>query len=471
VVPVDYRETAQGLASHAHGQEFNVQVVQTAMVGSGLKIVNNTIWSYTKRDTFNSDGYSEIINPAWFADNRTELIFSGVWGDVNAGLEERFTAVNAYDDFFFEPVNVFDLSEAFKRATLNYALASSGILGFGGVDVPGWPGRPATVGVINNDTNQSEEYNVSPYVQGTFKLGPQWDLVAGARMDLMRVESHDPFSPGQAASVGVGEPNVNLSLVYKPTPSLSTYLTGNYSQNYTGDLADGGGFGLYNDPNTGAPTLPRGLFSEQSKLIEYGVKLSALNNTLFFSTDVFDQTRQNKPQASPVIQYVFYGFEALANYQPSKNFYATFGYSWINGSLPAPAPFQGYATQQLPGGPPDPFTDPGAYQRTGRLRAPGQPLDTFNALAHYTFDNGFGIEANTLITSPMNNDYQGYLVIPWQYEIDASLFYKLKHTVLRLTGHNITNRHNWEPSDATYALEGIVPEPGFELFGTVSYRY
>lgn len=471
VVPVDYRETAQGPASHAHGQEYNVQAVQTAKVSSDFKIVDNAIWSYTKRDTFNSDGYSEIIDPAWFADNRTEFIFSGAWGDVNAGVEERFMAVNGFDDFFFEPVNVWDLSEAYKRTTLNYALASGGILGFGGVYMPGWPGRPVTAGIINNDTNQSEEYNGSPYVQGTFKLGPQWDLIAGARIDLMHVESHDPFTPGQAASIGVGEPNTNLSLVYKPTAYISTYLTGNYSQNYTGDLADGGGFGLYTDPNTGDPTLPRSLFAEQSELIEYGVKTSALNNKLFFSTDVFYQTRQNKPQASPVIQYEYYGFEALANYQPNKNFYATFGYSWINGSLPGPVPFQGYATQQIPGGPPDPFTDPGAYQTSGRLRAPGQPLDTINALAHYTFDSGFGAEANILVTSPMNNDYQGYLVIPWQYEIDASLFYKLRHWALRLEARNLTDQHNWEPSDATYALEGIVPEPGFELFGTVTYRF
>jgi hypothetical protein len=471
VVPVDYRETAQGPASHAHGQEYNVQAIQTAKVSSDFKIVDNTIWSYTKRDTFNSDGYSEIIDPSWFADNRTELIFSGAWGDVNAGLEERYQSVNAFDDFFFEPVNVWDLSSAAQRKTLNYALASSGYGGFAGVQVPGWPGRYATPGLINNDTNDSEEYNVSPFIQSMLKLSPNVDVVAGARIDFMHVEDKDPFTPNSEAQVGAGEPNVNLSVVYKFTPALSTYLTGNFSENYTGDLGDGGGFGLYSDPNTGAPTLPRGLFSEQSKLIEYGIKSSSDGNKLFVSSDVFFQTRQNKPQASPVLQYQYYGFEFLANYQPNKNFYATLGYSWINGSLPGPVPFQGYSTQQLPGGPPDPFTDPGAYQTAGRLRAPGQPLDTVNALASYTLDSGIGFEINGLLTSKMNNDYQGYLVIPWQYELDASVFYKIRHWSLRLSATNLTNQHNWEPSDATYALEGIVPEAGFEAFGTVTYKF
>jgi len=72
----------------------------------------------------------------------------------------------------------------------------------------------------------------------------------------------------------------------------------------------------------------------------------------------------------------------------------------------------------------------------------------------------------------MNNDYQGYLVIPTQYTLDAEVFYKLKNNwELRLSGTNVTNQHNWEPSVATYALEGIVPLPGTEIFGTIKYRF
>ena len=73
-MPVDYHETAQGPASHAHGMEYNSQVIQTLGISVEAKIVNNTIFSYTKRDTFNSDGYSEIVDPSWFIDNRTEFI-------------------------------------------------------------------------------------------------------------------------------------------------------------------------------------------------------------------------------------------------------------------------------------------------------------------------------------------------------------------------------------------------------------
>jgi outer membrane receptor protein involved in Fe transport len=474
VVPVDYHEMAQGPLSHAHGQEYNWQAIQTFKVSPDFKIVNNTVAGYTKRDTYNSDGYSEEDDPTLFYDNRTELIFTPARAEINAGLEERYQHVIDYTNFFFEPVNVWDLSSVALNNDVNFQAAKAFSGTFGNVQVPGWPGRFATEGTVNNDTNDSELASVSPYVQSTWKLVDPWSLVAGARVDFIHVGDRDPLeltTPGTSADIGVGEPNANLSLVYKVSPTLSTYGTVNFSENYTGELADGGGLALYTNPN-GTATLPRSLFSEESVLYEYGVKASADGGKLFTTSDIFYQTRQNKPQGSPAIQYQYYGFETSANYQPNRSFFATFGYSWINGSLPASAdPFQAYDTNQIPGGPPNPFANPQDYPLTGRLRAPGQPLDLINAMAQYTFPCGFGFEVNGLVTSPMNNDYWGYLVIPWQYDIDASVFYKIKKCEVRVTVSNLTNQHNWEPSDATYGLEGIVPEPGIEGFVTVKYKF
>jgi len=326
--------------------------------------------------------------------------------------------------------------------------------------------------MINDDTNNSEATTISPYIQGTWKVTSQLSLVAGARMDFMKLTVKDPLTPNTSATLGLGEPNANLSLLYRLASNVSTYATANFSENYTGDNADGGGFGIYTDPNTGLPTLPRSLFSEESVLYEYGWKFSTDEGKLFVTSDVFYQTRQNKPQGSPVIQYEYFGYELSANYQPNKNFYATVGYSWINGSLPADSdPYQSYNTNQIPGGPPDPNTNPAAYPTTGRLRAPGQPLDLFNALGQYTFNNGIGVESNVVVTSPMNNDFYGYLVIPWQYQIDASLSYKIKKFEIRLTVRNLTDRHNWQPVNALQGLEGIVSEPGFQTYVTVKYKF
>ena len=77
------------------------------------------MYSYTKRDTFNSDGYSEIVDPSWFVDNRTEFIITKPFVTVNMGLEEKYQSTRAYDDFFFEPVNVWDLSNPALRGDIN----------------------------------------------------------------------------------------------------------------------------------------------------------------------------------------------------------------------------------------------------------------------------------------------------------------------------------------------------------------
>jgi outer membrane receptor for monomeric catechols len=394
-------------------------------------------------------------------------------------VEAKYQATRAYDDFFFEPVNVWDLSAVSLRSTINSYLATAGAAGFLGERVPGFEDRYFTPAVgtfdgktyinLNNDSNISSAEVFSPFLQGNFKVNDQLKLISGARLDILHVESRDPYYSNAAASLEVGEPNANLSLLYKVLPTVSTYLTYNYSQNFSGDGADGGGFGLYADAG-GRPTIPRGLFAEASQLFEYGGKVQLLNEKLFVSSDIFYQTRQSKPQGSAVEQYQYYGFEFAANYQPDKHFFGTFGYSFINGSLPASTnPFQAYSTNQLPGGPPNPFTSP--PQTSGRYRAPGQPLHTFNALASYSFESGLGVEANVLVTSKMNNDYQGYLVIPWQYSVDAAVFYKIKHWDFRLTVKNLTNQHNWEPSVSTYALQGIVPLPAATGYATVKYRF
>ncbi|MGA2018763.1 MAG: TonB-dependent receptor [Opitutaceae bacterium] len=488
-VPVNYHETAQGPASHAHGMEYNSQVIQTLTISSDTKVVNNTMFSYTKRDTFNSDGYSEIIDPSWFIDNRTELILTRSFVTINTGLEEKYQSTRAYDDFFFEPVNVWDLSNTALRPDINFMLSQNGPGGFLGMPVPGFQDRYATPALgsfgpgsgnggglyfnLNNDTNDSDAESIAPYFQATWKLTDNFNLVTGARLDVIHAQTRDPFYLASAA-LEAGEPNVNISLVDKINPGFTTYLTYNYSQNYTDDLADGGGFGLYADAN-GNPTIPRSTFSGASHLIEAGAKFQLVDNKLFISNDFFEQSRQEKPQGSAPFELTFYGYELSINYQPNKQFFATLGYSWINGSFPATSfPFQGYDGNQLPGGPPIPLDEGGTVpqQSIGRLRAPGQPLDTFNALASYTFPCGIGIESNVLVTSPMDNDYQGYLVIPTQYSVDVEVFYKFdKHWDFRLSGTNVTNQHNWEPSVATYALEGIVPLPGAMVFGKIRYRF
>jgi hypothetical protein len=435
-------------------------------------VVDNTFFSVTDRDTYGTHYYSEIINTK-FIENRTEFIDTIPEANnstINVGVAERWQHTLGEDDFFFEPANVWDLSASRSGMVMNSIYFPSP---YTDAPVPGWPGRYATPGVTNDDTNSSTEYNISPFAQTTWKLTDFLNFIAGVRSDLMRVTVADPFTPGFKDSISVDEVSYNGSLVLKITPTVSAYATYNFSENYTGALANGGGFTGWQTDAFGnvlaIHKLDPGNYNQPSKLYEAGIKDSLLNKTLYASAAIFQQTRQQKAQGQPSVQELFNGFEAEANYQPDKHFYATVGYSLLIGSLDTPIPFQGYSTNQVPNGPPSPNT--AVLQSTGKLRVPGYPEHTGTVLFSYLLDNGFGASVNAVLTSSINNDYQGYLVIPFQKTIDGSLFYKTKAWEARISMTNITNEHNWTPAYPTYGLESIVPDPGFELFGTIKYKY
>ncbi len=477
LVPVNYHWRLQGPGSQSHGHEYNAQVIQTLLLGTDSKVVNNTFFSLTDRDTFGTHYYSEIIAPTWYIENRTEFIhtFTNLHSSViNTGVDVRYQHTKAYDDFFFEPADVWDLSAARSGLKIDSIYFPS--TDFAATAVPGYPGRYATDGTINGDTNDSQLEDFAPYAQATWRVAPMLNIVTGARVDFLHFDVKDPlgiasgfYSYNPKASISVADPNLNGSVVYKITPDASAYVTYNFSENYAGADANGGGFAGLAQNAAGQWYLPKDNFNQKSSLYEAGVKVSELNNRLFASVALFQQSRQAKAQGQPSVTEKFNGLEFETNYQPDKHFYATFGYSLLVGSLDTPVPFQAYSTNQIPNGPPNPFAS--ATQTTGKLRVPGYPMHTFNVLASYRLDCGLGLSANAVVTGPINNDYQGYLVIPWQETVDMSASYKMNEWELRLSVTNVFNQHNWTPAYPTYGLESIVPNPGAQFFATVKYKF
>jgi len=492
LVPVDYHWRLQGPGSQSHAHEYNAQAIQTWNPGGDFKIVNNTFGSITERDTYGTHYYSEIVNTK-FVENRTEFIATLPKANnstIVAGVAERWQHTLGYDDFYFEPANVWDLSKnpaGMIVDSVNFPLTVNSAQNFPGgpidVPVPGWNGRyatPQTGGTVggtgNGDTNDSLDLSASPFVQTSWKLAPQLSLTAGARADFLDITVRDPLAVAAgyaktepSASITVTDPNFNISLLYKLTPTVSAYATYNISENYTGALANGGGFTGLTLNASNQWYLPEDLYNQQSDLYEAGFKMSEMDNKVYVNIALYQQSREQKAQGEPAQKELFNGFEFETNFQPDKHFYATVGYSFLSGSLDAPVPFQGYSTNNVPNGPPNPF-GPG-YQTTGKLRVPGYPLHTINMLATYNFDCGFGVSVDGVVTSQINNDYQGYLVIPWQETFDASVFYKTKKYMVKLGVNNVLNAHNWTPAYPTHGLESIIPDPGAEFFGTIKFTF
>lgn len=440
---------------HSTGRELNAQAIQTLTVGPALKVVNNSFISYTARNTLSSYYYSEVIDPSWFAENRTEIIFTQPKWTLNTGLDLRYQRTKAYDDYFFEPANVWDITK--DTSYVNVYNSVNFPNPFTSLPIPGWPNRYATDGVQNGDTNDSHGTTVGPFAQGTWKITEAASFVLGGRLDHFDAYVREPLLPTHpTASIAVWIPNYNSSLIYKLTPTSSVYLTYNRSKNSSGAVGNGGGITGWNAAGT---KLFKDNFLQPSELIEVGTKYALMQNKAFLSFAVFDQKRTFKSTSSTIIQsFHSKGFEAELNYQPSKHLYGTLSYSAID-------------AKSSPG-----FQSDGGvgqfYASTSKEgRVSGLPRNLFNGLVSYSLDNGLSFNTNILVTSPINNNSAGTLVIPTQYQLDAGVAYNTKTWGMRLSVSNLTDEKNWAPPNAVYGNASILPLAGTQAQLNLKYRF
>lgn len=472
-VKLDRRLRLLRPGNNSMGRNFKVQAVQTFKSSPELNVVNNTLFTYTRRDTLSSYHYSEIIDPSYTLESRLELQQKLGKHSINYGAAARYISVKAWADFFFEPAAVWDITK--DRNFIN-AYNSVNFAGhFAAAIVPGTKDRYGSTIVAFGSTsgadgNISHATTLAPFAQANWKLAESLTLSTGARVDFMRIYSRDPFTTVAEDNLNVALPNGNVSLAYSFTPTISAYATYNYSENTSGAAGNGGGYTAFvgRGPGGTAPfELDKTAFTQPSELKEVGVKFSVLGGKLFLGSAAFEQTRQNKPQNSPVATYRYRGVEFEANYQPNKYMYATFSYALIDGSVPATSiGFE--ALNVTPAASPEvrPNT-----QTAGRVRVQGAPRNQLNALLSYKFDGGFGFSLNGTYTTEMNNNWAGTLVIPAQYQFDAGLFYNRKTWGVQLTVLNATDEKNWSPPNGVYGNESILAEPGIRGEMTVTYRF
>ena len=462
-VPINRHTRLLRPGNQSDGVEFSVQAIQTAKINSDLNLKNTSYLSHTKRNTLSTYYYSEVIDPSWFMENRTEFIYSKKELSINSGLDLRYQRTKAYDDYFFEPTNVWDITK--DRSFIN-VYNSTDFAKNHGFPIPGWPNRFAQPGLFNGDTNDSSGTTVGPFAQGTWKVNEQFSLVGGLRYDFFKANVREPLLPPfKEASISVALPNVNGSVVYKATPNSSVYFTYNFSKNTSGAVGNGGGITGWNSTGSG---LDKESFQQPSSLYELGTKYSLAGGKVFLNFAVYDQKRTAKSTSSTVISTFRYkGAEAELNYQPNKHLYATVSYSYIDATTSAPFQYGlfGGASEVPP-------ANKGATVPIGaNTRVSGLPKHLFNGLVSYSFDNGFGVSANTVVTGKMNNNSSGSLVIPLQYTFDVGASYKYKKWDFRVSVLNATNEENWSPPNAVYGNGSILALPGTQVQFTLKHSF
>jgi len=461
VVKIDRSNRLLGPGDDSNGFSFNAQAIQNWHSSPELSVANNTMFRYVRRNTLSSYSYSEIIDPSWSVENRTEFRFTKGGWQINTGLALRYQFVEAYNDFFNEPANVWDLTK--DHRFINYFNSVNNPNPFTQIPVPGWPGRYFTPD--NGDSGISKVFTTSPFVQANWKLTDRLTLDAGARADIVNADFHvnwnNIFLGAQRIEdkVTVGLPNYNVSLGYKHTKTLSSYVTYNYSQNPVGSTGNGGGV-----TTAGNASFFNANLRNEAKLIEAGFKQSYDDGKGYISVAAFQQVRDDLQQDRSTVTFKTRGFEIEGSYQPNKRLYLTGGYSYLDSTV-STGQFDVGNTSLTP--PTSRFfiLGPGEHPRQG------VPKNLINALATYKWDNGFGATANIVYTTKINNNVVGNLVIPSQYSLDLTAFYNAKDWELRFAVLNATDEVNWSAPNAVYGNESIVAELPVRFEATFKYKF
>lgn len=459
-VKIDRRQRSLKPGDDSEGRSLNLQAIQTVKLSEAATLANNTFYRYVKRETMSSYYYSEIIDPSWSMENRTELRLDFEKHKLNTGISLRYQDVKAYNDFFFEPANAWDLtkdhnfidvykSDAFIASTKNGDR----------VPVPGYPGRFYTP--YNGDSGHSMAFTVAPFIQEDWQVTDKLSVLAGGRLDMLSTKYEDPAGYLKTDSTVVGLPNGNGSVLYKWTPEFTTYGTYNYSQNPVGATGNGGGI-----TTGGNNQYSNDILRNEAILYELGVKQTLFGNRLFLNFALFQQERADLQQNRSVVNFRTKGIEFEANYQPNRNLYLTLGYSYMDSRVNQPQ-FDVGNTSLTP--PSDRFFT--LNPADAPYRRQGVPEHLLNFLVQYKLDSGLGASANLVFTSEINNNVKGTLVIPAQYSLDLSVFYAHKRFEARLSALNATDEKNWSAPNAVYGNESIVADLPFRLEGRVTLKF
>jgi outer membrane receptor protein involved in Fe transport len=506
-------DEAPGTSGHSF--LYNAQAIQTLTLSDSSTLTNNTFFNYENRDNQAMYYYADSAQDTFSLDNRTDysLKFDTAIGSdgtswasqINAGFDGRFAHVNYVSNFNNEAVSVYDLSgnpQDWIFPPQNQA--EGGAFPYVSADGRIQYGVPGRDSVNGGDSSISDTYDFALYLEHRIKFTPELSLLYGGRYDLVHADEEDPLGPPVYEGLWkyhntawYGLANGNVSPVYQFAPWGSFYITYDYTQNISGSSGDGG-LGTYGGGDKQA-------LQQTSRLYETGLKFNLLDNKLFLGSALFEQERAvpSGPNGTGSVRAKITGLETELNYQPERHFFATASYSYLRTRLDDASGFWNFPAQSglnVDGG------GTGAIFADGQhFNDPGVPQHVMNFLGNYRFDSGFGLRLGVQVTGPIDTTTSGYLdtgamvaeyagygytnprtgkivstpsdlvllgllpqavvndhgyyrspQIPWQYTLNAAVYYETGPYTATLSLYNLTNQNNWESSDPYYGNDFLV---------------
>jgi outer membrane receptor protein involved in Fe transport len=487
----------------AHSLHAKGQIIQTFKATDNFSIVNNTFYDYLARYNQTMYYYADTCMGCYTFENKTDFTLKfgtgAVKHDIDGGFTYRYAHVQDIQNDANQPVGVFDLSQS----PLTWIFPASAQASGGAVpylaafDHPQY-GVSARNPYSLNDTILSNLQDAAIFFEHRMQFTPQWSVLYGLRGDVVQLNEADPLGPPgfyfglpqKEHTNWYGLYNGNISVVYRPSSHVSMYLTYNNAQ-YVLPNANDGGIGTFGED-------PKLQLRQNTLLEEAGAKFDLLDKALFVSAAIFKQSR-----AVPVGQGSsghswahIRGAEIELNYQPDPHFFATASYSYLHTELDTASSFWNFPAQ--PGLNYDGAAADAVWQPNQKFLDPGVPEHLFNVLANYQLQNGIGFQANLQVTGPVTTTQSGYLnvaateaasglpvpaylaanggnyqspEIPWQYTLNAAVFYTFQQYTVKFSIYNLTDQRNLINDFPFYGNDFLTRAPPRSYDVTISGKF
>jgi hypothetical protein len=336
------------------------------------------------------------------------------------------------------------------------------------------PQRPLTGDTRNlwSQGSDTKLYQLAAFSVGELKFSDAFSTYFSVRLEGASFTNTIPMSYERNARRGLqvakGGKNyymASLNPVFKVTPTISLYASGQY--------------GTALNPSQGGNVSSEANFGETG-LIEGGVKASLIDNTLFATVSAYYSTltRFNNITNNPY-GLRNKGVEVETTWAPTKNFSLIANFGVRETILLSNPGFRFAATQNyyLPmvaGSLYVDFGDNNGLNKKNNPRHlfPGSPQGVANLFASYELGSGFGVAAGPRIRGSYWHNYEHTLKLPSTIIWAGNVTFKKGpiHVLLELT--NITSEDYFYGSDPTFAANTIITKaPPIEGKLNVTYKF
>jgi iron complex outermembrane recepter protein len=486
----------------ARSKLFQSQLKTTLGLTPDSSITNYAFYSLEHSNKYETYGYDEWVPRNFNLQDKTEydvkLNMGPVVNNLNIGIDLRYQYVRSGDDFTSEPFSYYDLSLPLNNIFYPGYNIENQTWG-SGLQVPGHPGYSY------EEMQDTTIQDYAAFIQDDVQFTKAFSGIFGFREDAINANTANPplVEAGVNAAdnpqalytvpfpnylgyfslptpiyldrgalyhydASVTNPAYFVSLIYKLTETQSIYATYDRVDAITGQT----NFGGVDDGYEGLDRLKADL-STASTLYEVGYKGSYLNNTLYGGISLYQQLKlEPQPRGAPPNRIKAEGIEIDAVYQPTKKLSINANFTYQN--VTAFGSFfeetgnylDAYATTTPVDGTYGTgvgAVNYGAYQGyaytppNGRIRAAGVPAVLGNLFVDYKLPYGFGFGIGPNFIGRQNQDDEGLLHIPSEYEVDGYITYTPnKRWDLRLNGTNLTNNRILDPIDTSFAGNDVI---------------